>query len=107
MIWVQDAGSSNLPTRTKKEEQLFAVLLFCFEGRFEQSNTSVRWTLVRFRLDGIDTLLYRISPLGPSPSGITATLQHVEFFISSAWKNAFVCAIILADKLEFVEVVYQ
>ena len=42
-----------------------SVLLLSFEGRFELFNTSVRWTLVRFRLDGIDSIIYRISPLGP------------------------------------------
>ena len=55
----------NLPTRTRKVKGFFAPLAFLFYVEIlEKSNTSVRWTAARSRLDGIDTLIYRISPLG-------------------------------------------
>ena len=33
LLWEQDAGSSSLPTRTKKTDTAFAVSVFFFDGR--------------------------------------------------------------------------
>ena len=62
------------PHSDQKRRTAFAVLLFCFVGRFENQNAAVRRTAARFRLDGIGSIVYRISPLGQiSP-------QHPIFF---------------------------
>ena len=49
---------------TQKREMTSVISLFCIVERLEKLNTSVRWTLVPSRLDGMDSLIYRVSPLG-------------------------------------------
>ena len=63
------------------------VPVLSFDGRFEYSNATVRWTVACRQLDGGNSLLdahrasrQRISPLGPSPYGIMDTWFHRDFF---------------------------
>ena len=49
----------------QKGGMTFVMPPFCIVERLEKLNTSVRWTLVPSRLDGMESLIYRVSPLGP------------------------------------------
>ena len=63
-------GSRGLEFESRHSDQktrtTFVVLVFSFRvEKFEPSNANVLWTFARFRLDGNDTLAFRISTLGP------------------------------------------
>ena len=56
---VQEAAGSNPVTRTKKWELPFGNSHFLFCGWIRTHlNATVRWTVARSRLDGIDTIIF-------------------------------------------------
>ena len=79
---VQEASSSNLDTRTMKTEGVFALSVFIFYLRFEQYNTTVRWTVACRRLDGGNTLI-----LIPEGNQNAANLGTRTISVWNHWYN--------------------